>query len=375
MLEPFHDRCQEHHMRSAPQVRTALLGASLLILIVGVLGGIARLASGVPAPDGAIAEHGVIVALGAFGTIVSLVRLVQARAAWSVAGPVASVGACVALVAGAPHVLVATLVLVAGVILAAMIVQIVRSTRRTFATDHMLAGALAWVGAALVWLVRADAAILITWLAGFLLLTIAGERMHLGKLIFKRTARRDARMLLAGCSLALVCSLWLSRVGMIAFGIVAASYAVWLFRMDPSRRMRRDAASRFMSNGVLAALAWLLAAGALWIVAGLRGDLGDAAIHVFMLGFVASMIVAHAPTVLGAVTGLRLGHHVSLYLHAALLHAGVAVRTVGDVTGAASVLRAGSDLTAAAVILFAIATAASVARAARASRRQAVMSA
>jgi hypothetical protein len=53
-------------------------------------------------------------------------------------------------------------------------------------------------------------------------------------------------------------------------------------------------------------------------------------LHAIFLGFVFSMIFAHAPIILPTITGLALPFQNSFYIHAALLHISLLVRVAGD---------------------------------------------
>lgn len=132
------------------------------------------------------------------------------------------------------------------------------------------------------------------------------------------------------------------------------AHAAALFFYDPARRMRRDASMTFMSNGVLIGYVWLSIAGALWIVSAVNGSLSDSAIHTLTLGFAAGMVFVHAPTVLIAVTKVKLKYHWLLYTHLLLLYAGLTVRVIGDMTGVLSVMRIGSYITAIACAVFVV---------------------
>ena len=56
----------------------------------------------------------------------------------------------------------------------------------------------------------------------------------------------------------------------------------------------------------------------------------DAAIHAIAIGFVLSMIFGHAPIILPAVIGLRVGYSAAVYGPLALLHLSVLLRVTAD---------------------------------------------
>jgi hypothetical protein len=60
------------------------------------------------------------------------------------------------------------------------------------------------------------------------------------------------------------------------------------------------------------------------------GLLCDATLHAVFLGFVISMVFAHAPVIFPAVLGLPLVYRPAFYLHVGVLHVSLILRVVGD---------------------------------------------
>jgi len=87
---------------------------------------------------------------------------------------------------------------------------------------------------------------------------------------------------------------------------------------------------------------WLAVAGGLWVGFGRMADgrAHDAMLHAVFLGFVISMIFAHAPVIVPAVLGRSLPFRPVLYIPLALLHTSLVVRLVGgDAVGNRIVLK------------------------------------
>jgi hypothetical protein len=84
------------------------------------------------------------------------------------------------------------------------------------------------------------------------------------------------------------------------------------------------------------------------------------------------MIFGHAPTIVPAVTGLAVPFERRFYLHVALLHASLLLRTVGDLAPLLEARRWGGLLNAVAILLFILLTASAAWRA-RTRRRRAVV--
>ena len=125
-----------------------------------------------------------------------------------------------------------------------------------------------------------------------------------------------------------------------------------------------------MAVCLLAGYVWLVVAGVTWLVAGdlHRTDaVYDVALHAVFLGFVMSMIFAHAPVIVPAVLRVRLPFRRWFYGHAVLLHAALFVRlVVGDGLGSRLWWQIGGTGTEVAVLLFICSSAIAVLRARRA---------
>jgi hypothetical protein len=93
------------------------------------------------------------------------------------------------------------------------------------------------------------------------------------------------------------------------------------------------------------------------------GTLYDAVLHTVFLGFVMSMVFAHAPVILPAIIGVPLPFRRTFYLHAGLLHVSVFLRSVGDLSDELGQWRArGAMLSAMALLLFLFNTGLSITR-------------
>jgi ABC-type Mn2+/Zn2+ transport system permease subunit len=83
----------------------------------------------------------------------------------------------------------------------------------------------------------------------------------------------------------------------------------------------------------------------------------DAMLHAVFVGFVLSMVFAHAPIIFPAVLGVPLVYRRSSYLHVAVLHLSLTARVIGDLVDVLGRWRSwGGLLNAAALILFVVNT-------------------
>ncbi len=214
----------------------------------------------------------------------------------------------------------------------------------------------------MLWGAGASLEVLLPWWASFLVLMIVGERIQFGKLAYlPRTGpivALLAMLLLTGSTAALA---WPS-VGMAIAGVAMVAIGTWLVVDDVTRRARRPGLLWFVSVGLAAGYAWLVASGVIWAVVAHAGvdTSRDAAIHALFQGFVMGMVITHAPMIFPAVTGQRMPFHRVFHVHLVLLHGGLALRVGGDLAGLPGLTRAGATISAAALALFVLATATSV---------------
>ena len=312
--------------------------------------------------------------LGFLGTLISLERAVALGRSWGYAAPLAAGVGTLAAAAGAPGAFGPALLAFAAAVLLVEHALIDR-LQRTAHNGVMALGALAWLAAAVLWLAGDDTVRFVPLLAGFLVLTIVGERLELSRLRGLGGARRAA--LLAAIALlggGLALSVPSEDAGMRLAGVGLLAQAAWLVRYDIARRtVHGRGVTRFMAVALLSGYFWLGVAGVLWLLHGLStgGFAYDAQLHALFLGFVMSMVFAHAPVIVPAVLRVRLPFHPRFYAHLALLHLSLALRVIGgDWAGNLRLWQWGGVGGEAAILLFLVVTATAVARSRR--RRAAV---
>jgi hypothetical protein len=137
--------------------------------------------------------------------------------------------------------------------------------------------------------------------------------------------------------------------------------ATWLARNDVARRtVRQRGLTRFMAVALLGGYVWLAIGGVLGIALApaAPGVRYDAMLHAVFLGFVLSMVFAHAPVIFPAILGVPLRYRSTFYVHVALLHASLSLRLTGDLVDDLARWRVwGGLLNAACLALFVLNTA------------------
>lgn len=360
-----------------------LIAAAVVMLFAGLWEGLFYL--GLPLPGGGATlsqDHGELMVLGFFGTLIALERAVALGRTWAYLAPASAAAGGIALVAGAPATLGEALIAGGGLVLIA-IYAVVYRTQPALHNGVLASAAVCWVVSAGLWLAGWDISRFLPWLAGFLVLTITGERLELSRMT--GTSRLGRRLFAAAAGLfgaGLLASLAAGPAapesaaavppGARITGAGLIALALWLARYDVARRtVRGRGVTRYMATALLAGYVWLAIAGGLWAFVGQMtdGQPYDAELHAIFLGFVMSMVFAHAPVIVPSVLGRPLPFRNWLYVPLALLHVSLILRLAGgDWAASTDAWQWGGSLNEVAVLLFLAMAAVLVVRSGRAAR-------
>jgi hypothetical protein len=350
-------------------VRGVLAAGVVTLLLSSLWAGLLRLGWALPAPHGSLALlHGPLFVCGMLGTVIGLERAVALGRPWTFVGPALTLIGGVGLVAGMPIGHGALLMVGGSVGLLAVFVALLKRQPARFVVTMAL-GAAAWLGGNLLWLGGWPYAVAALWWAGFLILTIVGERLELGRM--RQLPPRALWSFTVGVGLLLLGLL--VAVGWFDLGVrlVGASFlalGVWLLRYDIARRtIRRPGVPRFSAICILSGSAWLVVGGVIALFAGAQyaGPLYDAMLHAVFVGFVFAMIFGHAPIIIPALLKLPITFSAWSYLPLALLHISLVLRTGGNLAGLVDLRRWGGMLNAVTIVLFLLITMLSVVHANR----------
>jgi hypothetical protein len=351
-------------VRRVPRNRLALGALGLAALLAGLWAALLMLGLDVPTPRPDFAEvHGPLMVLGFLGTLSALERAVAiATRAGYLAPATAGLGG-LALIAGLPLLVGQLLLGVAGVGLIGLYVAAGRK-QTALHLWVMASGAVSWVVAVGLWLTGWDVGRLIPWLAGYLVLTITGERLELSRVgRLSRRAHTTFTTAAAVFGVGITVAIGAFSIGARIAGAGLLLLTVWLAAHDVARRtVRQSGLTRYMAACLLAGFCWLGVAGALWLRYGLAGGPAyDAMLHALFLGFVIGMVFAHAPVIVPAVFRAAVPYRRHFYGHLLLLHGSLLLRLVGgDLAGNRTAWQVGGVLNEVALLCFLAVTIAAV---------------
>jgi hypothetical protein len=329
----------------------------LVSLLSGIAGGLMR--AGVALPEEvsgswlghAVVAHAFLMICAFMGTVIGIERAVAVKQRWAFIAPALTALAGVAAVFG-----FATMAAWLGVTGAAVFVAVnvlVVMRQQAAHTTLLWVGSAAWFVGSLAHASAASPHAVVPWWLTFLVLTIAAERLEMTRLMRRRAGAQPTlcivlAALFGGCGAFPSSPLW----GGLLYGAALTGLAVWLLSFDIARRtVWAHGLSRYMAVCLLLGYFWLAIAGMAWCATALGPPLMDAAIHALALGFVFSMMLAHAPVILPAVARIKLLFGWPFYLPLALLHGSLAVRLLRNPDDL-DFLAAGAAGNAAAIVLF-----------------------
>ena len=349
-----------------------LIAMAIVVLLGGGWEGLVYM--GLPLSAGTATmsqDHGQLMVLGFLGTLIALERAVALGETWGYLAPAAAGAGGLAIIAGAPGGVGEVLIGCGGVVLVVIFVAVYR-IQASLHNFVLASAAICWVVAAALWLAGWDISKFVPWLVGFLVLTITGERLELSRMT---GTSRSGRLLFTGAAVLFGAGLLASLttgplaavpgetvpVGIRITGAGLIALALWLARYDIARRtIRGRGVTRYMAAALLTGYAWLAVGGGLWLSVGQMTDGAayDAQLHAIFLGFVMSMIFAHAPVIVPSVLGRPMPFRSFLYIPLVLLHVSLILRLAGgDWAGNTDAWQWGGSLNATAILLFLVMTA------------------
>lgn len=309
--------------------RLLLALAAVAALIAGLAGGLARLGLILPLADTS-EMHGALMVSGFFGTLISLERAVADGRWRTFLVPTLSAAGAALLLKGYGEAS-APLFFLAGIGLV-LITASAALRLPTLFTFLMTAASALWPYGTWLWMQGSTLAEVGYIGLGFLVLTVVAERIELSRLMRPSVLARSMLVALVGL---MIVALLIGQPwnGSWLLSPSLAGIALWLLREDIARHtVRGSGFSRFSAACLIAGYGWLIVAALsmLLIPPGVATYGHDAAIHAIAVGFVLSMVLAHAPIILPAVTAAPVRYVPWLYLPAGLLQVAIGLRVGFD---------------------------------------------
>jgi len=318
------------------KLRIPIVACVIVALFAALWAALVRVGWKMPAlPVPLAGQHGALMISAFLGTLISLERAVALQKKWAYAAPALSAAGGLALILGLPAEIGRGLIALGSL---GLIFVFGFMYRRHPTTDvmTMALGAVMWLVGNLLWLSGESIYRAVPWWAGFLILTICGERLELSRVLWlKKSSRTYFKIAVGVFTLGLIMSLFTLDSGLRVAGVGLILLGAWLLRFDLARHtIKKTGLARYIAACLLPGYVWLVIAGGLWVLAGLPPNnlTIDAMLHAIFLGFVFSMIFGHAPIILPALLPVDITYRSAFYAPLILLQGALVVRVIADLT-------------------------------------------
>lgn len=341
------------------KVPTSVLVGLLILAAAGLLAGLysglirlGLLASGTP-PVSPIA-HGPLMINGFLGTLIGLERAAALEKKWAYAAPVFLTASTILLLIEFPNPSNAALIL--GSVGLTLVMGYLYYLQSKIYHLIMALGAASLLVGNVLFVAQYPIYELVGWWAAFPMLTIFGERLELNRIMRPpKQAQHMFAVLILGWLVSLSITHIDHTIGWRLASLLLIGIAGWLIRYDIARKTIKSIEwTKYSAISLLTGYGWLILAGlfGLWYGLPTAGPIYDGLLHMLFVGFVFSMIFAHASVIIPSLSGKLVPWHPYFYLPLLLLHGFLFVRIFGDIMELSQVRIVGSYGNVVAILLF-----------------------
>lgn len=341
------------------KVPTSVLVGLLILAAIGLLTGLysglvrlGLLTTGEPAISPI--AHGPLMINGFLGTLIGLERAAALEKKWAYAAPVFLAASTILLLVSFP--LPSNWALIIGSVGLTCVMGYLYYLQPKIYHLIMALGAASLLVGNILFVLHYPIYELVGWWAAFPMLTIFGERLELNRIMRPpKRAQHIFTLLITGWITALVITHFDRLIGWSIASLLLIGIAGWLIQYDIARRTIKSIEwTKYSAICLLSGYGWLILAGlfGLWYGLPTAGPIYDGLLHMLFVGFVFSMIFAHASVIIPSLSGKLVPWHSYFYLPLVLLHSFLFVRIIGDLMGFSQVRIVGSYGNVAAILLF-----------------------
>ncbi|HEY1055915.1 hypothetical protein [Emticicia sp. TH156] len=307
-----------------------ILPLALLSMLTGIYIGFIRIGWAFPVSASLpVPHHGILMAGSFLGTLISVERVSVLKTRWVWLIPILMISSLFFLLFQQDQ-------LAFGVLLAGSIGYLGISfqnflTYKLKGDMLMLVGAFFQIVAFTIFIFTHSYPMSFAGWLLFFLLTIVGERLNLTR--FLPVSRKADRELYTWFGVLIVSSFLYHFGFAVVVSLCLWGIAQWLLRNDIALvNIRKDGHYKFLGAALIGAYIWLFITGALGLIKSDNPYLYDALLHAFFIGFVLSMVLAHAPIIFPALLQIRVSpFHPFMYVWLFALHISLFMRVYGDI--------------------------------------------
>lgn len=304
-----------------------LLPLTALSLLLGIWTGLIRIGWNLPFTQN-MAEHGALMVGGFIGTLICLERTINFKYKAALIVPFVNGLSFIFFLVKLPE--IAYYLLLAGGIGLTAVYLILYFD---FPETHVLlmtAGAFCYLIGILILIKTSFYPQAVMWWIAFPYFTILGERLELSRYLQIKTIHKAILVILLIIYIIGILMPFHGSGGYVTAVSLIGS-AIWLFKFDMAKKSLRREGQHFYSGIVLlTGYVWLVVCGLFMAYGAYSGLLYDPVLQTFFIGFVFSMIFAHAPIILPGVLKLQISIFSRwLYIWFVLLELSLIARIVG----------------------------------------------
>jgi hypothetical protein len=341
------------------KIRFPFLLFAIIALITGIIAGLQRIGWPINFYAVPIHLHGPLMVSGFLGTLIGMERAVALNKSRGYLAPFSAFLGIVFLLIQ-PSTFYSPLLMIFSSFVLTLILFSFWNRHRELHFLIMMIAPLFWLVGNVFWAAGYPLSRVAIWWAGFLIFTIAGERLELSRIMQLTPGKRVS--FISFCAIALlgmVLSVFYYTAGIRIFSLGMLGFCFWLLRYDLVRlTIRKSGLTKFVAVSLLLGYLWLGAAGTIGLIYGgvEAGPIYDAFLHAIFLGFTFSMIFGHAPIIFPAILKKQITFYPFFYLHLFLLHASLLLRVYSDVAFFIPGRLWGAMFNGAAIVLFFLVT-------------------
>jgi hypothetical protein len=319
------------------RIRFPLLAMGMIALITGIWIGLQRMGWSLPIMHiNWVFIHGPLMICGFLGTVIGLERAVAQNKLFYFLGPLFTGLGAILMLASVNDSLAVAFIILGSIVLIINFVFVLKKFP-SMHTSVMSLGALLFFFGNVLWFLGLPIPNIVMWWMGFLVLTIAGERLELSRLLqLSKPVKWFFYFIVLLFFTGVVVSTFDFSMGMNISGTGMIFLAYWLLRYDMARKsIKIKGQHRFIALALLIGYVWLGIGGILALVFGnvQAGPFYDGILHAVLIGFVFSMIMGHAPIIFPAILRIVMDFRHLFYVHLCILHIALLLRLFSDIIG------------------------------------------
>jgi len=322
----------------------------LVSLLLGMYTGLIRMGWEFPVVKG-FGEHGAIMVGSFLGTLIIIERVVTLNNRMILLIPLINAHSIVFF--HLDYYRTSYILLVIGAVGLTAIMLYYAVKFREYHNYILLAGALCLLTGNVILLVTVKYAVSVTWWFAFFLLTITAERLELTRYLPVSNNKKIILMMLLGLFITGIVFPF-HEYGKYISAAALILISGWLMLYDIAvKSVKKDGMFRYTSLLLLVGYFWLIVTAGFFTVNNDSNLIYDASLHSFFVGFVFSMIFAHAPIIVPGILKLNVKpYHPALYIWFVLLQLSLVLRVGGDILEQTGARKLGGILNSVAIICF-----------------------